>query len=164
MLILISSISVLSMYSFSVYSSTITFPMCFALHTWVVLESPEFGIKRYDIHTFFNKKTGNYFYTNAQPPNEGMSLFMIPRKFYSKKRFKSKKLFSITGEQAKIVVENIESQIQNYPFFNKYHLSPGPNSNTFTRWILDLHEVTKKVKLPWNAFGKNYCFRGRGCK
>ncbi len=152
------------MYSFSVYSSPITFPFCFAVHTWVVLESPELGTKRYEIHKFLNKKTGNYFYTNAQPPNEGMSLFMIPRKFYSKKRFKSKCIFKLTGEQAKEVVENIESSITSYAYLNKYHLYPGPNSNTFTRWILDLNEATKNVKLPWNSFGKNYCFRGSGCK
>lgn len=152
------------MYSFSVHSSLITFPFCFAVHTWVVLESPEFGTKRYEIHKFLNKKTGNYFYTNVQAPSEGMSLFMIPRKFYSKKKFKSKLLFSLTGEEAKQVIQNIEKEILNYPYLSKYHLYPGPNSNTFTRWVLDLNEITKKVKLPWNAFGKNYCFRGNGCK
>lgn len=144
------------MYSFSIYSSPITFPFCFAVHTWVVLESPESGINRYKIHMFFNKKCGNYFYTNAQTPTEGMSLFMIPRKFYSKTRFKSKCIFNLTGDQAKEVVENIESKITSYVYLNKYHLYPGPNSNTFTRWILDLNETTKKVNLPWNAFGKNY--------
>lgn len=141
------------MYSFSVYSSPITFPLCFAVHTWVVLESPEFGVKRYEIHKFINKKTGNYFYTNAQAPSEGMALLMIPRKFYSKKKFKSKLIFSLNGEEAKVVIENIEKEISKYPYLNRYHLYPGPNSNTFTRWILSLSENTKNIKLPWNAFG-----------
>lgn len=146
------------MYSFSVYSSPITFPFYLAVHTWVVLESPEFGVKRYEIHMFFNKKTGNYFYINEQPPNEGVSLFMVPGKFYSKKKFKSKLLFHLTGEEAKEVIENIEKDIMNYLYLNKYHLYPGPNSNTFTRWILDLNEATKNIKLPWNAFGQEITF------
>jgi hypothetical protein len=144
------------MYSFSVYSSPITFPFCFAVHTWVVLESPEFGVKRYEIHKFINRKTGNYFYTNVQAPSEGMPFIIIPRKFVSKARFKSKCIFNLKGDQAKEIVENIESRITNYSYLNKYHLYPGPNSNTFTRWILNLNEATKDVKLPWNAFGKNY--------
>lgn len=146
------------MYSFSVYSSPITFPLCFAVHTWIVLESPEFGTKRYEIHKFLNKKTGNYFYTNAQAPNEGMSLFMIPRKFFSKKKFKSKLLFSLKGEEAKQIVKNIEIEILNYPYLSRYHLYPGPNSNTFTRWILSLNESTRCIKLPLNAFGDRYSF------
>ena len=146
------------MYSFSVYSSPITFPFCFAVHTWIVLESPEFGIKRYEIHKFINKKTGNYFYINIQAPTEGMPIFMIPRKFYSKKKFKSKILFSLNGEEIRRVVENIEREIPNYPYLNKYHLYPGPNSNTFTRWVLNLNEVTKNIKLPLNAFGGSSSF------
>ncbi len=144
------------MYSFSVYSSPITFPFCFAVHTWIVLESPEFGVKRYEIHKFINKKTGNYLYINAQTPSEGMPWFVIPRKYLSKKKFSSKKLFSLNGEEVKGVIETIEENITKYPYLNKYHLYPGPNSNTFTRWVLDLNEITKKVKLPWNAFGKNF--------
>ncbi len=144
------------MYSFSVYSSPITFPFCFAVHTWVVLESPEFGVKRYEIHKFINRKNGNYFYINAQTPNEGMPLIIIPRKFSSRTRFKSRCVINLTGEQAKRVIETIEGIISSYPYLNKYHLYPGPNSNTFTRWILDLNQTTKKVKLPWNAFGKHY--------
>ncbi len=141
------------MYSFSVYSSPITFPFCFAVHTWVVLESPDFGVKRYDIHKFSNKKTGSYLYINAQKPTEGMSLFIIPRKFFSEKKFASKKIFEMKGEVAKEIVETIENAISSYPFLRKYHLYPGPNSNTFTRWVLNLNQSTRVVKLPLNAFG-----------
>ena len=63
----------------------------------------------------------------------------------------------LKGEEAKEVVETMEKGILQYQFLKEYRLYPGPNSNTFTRWILDLNERTKKVKLPWNAFGKNYC-------
>ncbi len=142
------------MYSFSLFSSPITFPFCFAVHTWVVLESPELGVKRYEIHKFFNNKTGNYLYVNAQAPNEGMSIFMIPKKFYSKNRFKSRCIFKLTGLQAKNVIENIENNISKYPYLNKYSLYPGPNSNTFTRWVLDLNITTKDLNLPFNAFGR----------
>ncbi len=73
------------MYSFSVYSSPLPFPMIFAIHTWVVLESPEFGIKRYEIHAFKNKKTENYFYINAQDPHRGIPMFFVPCLYVEKK-------------------------------------------------------------------------------
>ncbi len=62
---------------------------------------------------------------------------------------------------AKSVIEVIEKAILAYPFLNTYKLYPGPNSNTFTRWILGLNETTENVKLPDGAFGSNYRFLDR---
>lgn len=44
---------------------------------------------------------------------------------------------------------------KNYPFMNQYNMVLGPNSNTFTQWVID--QVPEcGLKLPWNAWGKGY--------
>lgn len=146
------------MYRLSVYSSPITFPLCFALHTWVVLESPEHGTNRYEIHVFKNKSNNTYFYKNNQPQQEGMSVFSIPGLYLSKKKFKSVRIYQISGDQYKNIILDLEKKIQEYSHKNIYKLYPGPNSNTFTRWVLSQNNETKNTPLPWNAFGKNFKF------
>jgi hypothetical protein len=50
----------------------------------------------------------------------------------------------------------IESEeLQSYPYKNRYNILMGPNSNTFTQWIVD--QVPEcKLTLPYNAWGKGY--------
>ena len=134
------------MYRLSIYSSRITFPLSFALHTWVVLESPDHGANRYEIHSFKNNQT----------EEEGMSIFCIPYVWSSKKRFKSKCHYQISGIEYKDLILNLEQRIKDYPYKNLYRPYPSPNSNSFTRWILGQNEITKNTPLPWNAFGRNF--------
>ncbi len=55
-------------------------------------------------------------------------------------------------------VEKISLYLKNchkkYPYSKKYMLL-GPNSNTFTQWVLNKFPKTN-IKLPKNAFGKGY--------
>lgn len=142
------------MYSISIYSSLITFPLSFARHTWVVLESPLGGVNRYEIHNFKNKQSNTFLYINNQKPDEGMNIFMIPGIYKSKLCFKATCHAIYQGEDLKHVVELLEKNILEYPYRNTYSLFPGPNSNTFTKWIIKKALPDKQVKLPWNAFGK----------
>jgi hypothetical protein len=69
-----------------------------------------------------------------------------------------KLIASLSGDEkstAKQVVDFIEEMTPFYPYKENYKLFPGPNSNTYIAWILrEFPEL--KIKLPWNAFGKNY--------
>ncbi len=144
------------MYRFSVYTSRITFPLCFTKHSWVVLNSPEYGENRYEIHSIKNSKTKNYFYTNNQSIEEGMSYFSLLSFAFSKVKFKSKKIFELQGLEYTDLVLSLEREIKNYPYKNKYVYFPGPNSNSFTQWVIEKAGLKNKVLLPWNAFGKKY--------
>ncbi len=146
-----------AIYSISIYTCTITFPLCFAKHSWVVLNSPEYGENRYEIHSVKNKETKNYFYTNNQPTEEGMSYFSLLFFAFSKAKFKSKKIFELKGIEYKNRILHIEKEIEKYPYKNIYVYFPGPNSNTFTQWIIEKAGQAELVQLPWNAFGKDYC-------
>ncbi len=144
------------MYSITIYTSPIYLPLSFASHTWIEINSPEYGHERLEVHSIINKKTGNYFYLNSKKPGEGMSLLAIPGIWRSKKYFKSTVLYQEEGVQTKEVVFAIHESINKYPYLNKYRATPGPNSNTFTQWIIDNFLDDKNIKLPFNAFGKKF--------
>ena len=55
------------------------------------------------------------------------------------------------GSDALLMVEKIESSPSTYPFIRKYRYWPGPNSNTFTQWI-----VRDKIELGVRAIGKSF--------
>ncbi len=142
------------MYRFAVYTSRITFPLCFAKHSWVICESDEYGCNRYEIHAFKNIQTKNYFYKNSVSEAQGMSYFSLFFFAFSKAKFKGKKIFEVAGMEYKNLVLEIEEEIKKYPFKETYRLFPGPNSNTFTKWVIEKAGLAGRVQLPWNAFGK----------
>jgi len=55
------------------------------------------------------------------------------------------------GNEARPIVEKIESSPDQYPFIETYRYWPGPNSNTFAQWI-----VSKQIKLGRRAIGKSF--------
>jgi len=53
------------------------------------------------------------------------------------------------------IIERIEAAVKAYPYPGRYHVWPGPNSNTFTAFIL--RKVPElRVDLPPTAIGKDY--------
>lgn len=75
-----------------------------------------------------------------------------------KPRYQAKLLYKIAGNKNSLahkVATFIDDTIKDYPYKNIYKHLPGPNSNTFTQWILN-HFPEIKLQLPRNAFGKNY--------
>ncbi len=48
----------------------------------------------------------------------------------------------------------IDRRSKEYPLKHDYEIK-GPNSNTYTQWVLDQFPRVK-LKLPINAFGKDY--------
>jgi hypothetical protein len=67
-------------------------------------------------------------------------------------------LADIRGQQAENAIARIESLIDEYPFRNRYRIWPGPNSNTYTAYLLrEVEELV--VDLPATAIGKDYVDR-----
>jgi len=64
-------------------------------------------------------------------------------------------LGEIRGAGVDAVIGRIEEAVANYPYADRYSVWPGPNSNTFTAFVLraipELH-----VDLPATAIGKDY--------
>jgi hypothetical protein len=53
------------------------------------------------------------------------------------------------------LIDRIEAAVRRYPWPQTYHVWPGPNSNTFTAFVLrDAPEL--RVDLPPTAIGKDY--------
>lgn len=64
-------------------------------------------------------------------------------------------LSDVRGEGVDEIIERIEAAVQRYPHAGTYRVWPGPNSNTFTAYVLrDVPEL--RVDLPPTAIGKDY--------
>jgi len=64
-------------------------------------------------------------------------------------------LGDIRGPGVDEIIERIEAAIKDYPYPDRYHVWPGPNSNTFTAFLL--RRVPElRVDLPPTAIGKDY--------
>jgi hypothetical protein len=64
-------------------------------------------------------------------------------------------LRDVRGPGVDALITRIEAAVQRYPYAQSYHVWPGPNSNTFTAFVL--REVPElRVDLPPTAIGKDY--------
>ena len=57
------------------------------------------------------------------------------------------------GDEA-VKIQNILSNIEEYPYCYTYRYWPGPNSNTFVAWVLKKAKI--KHKLSTKALGRWY--------
>lgn len=66
-----------------------------------------------------------------------------------------KVLLDIRGDNATALVKKINQAAAAYPYPDTYQAFPGPNSNTFTAWII--HSIDDiSLELPFRAIGKDY--------
>ena len=61
----------------------------------------------------------------------------------------------VRGSAAEVLIPRIETAVASYPYAKEYSAWPGPNSNTFTAWILRLVPELG-ADLPPTAIGKDY--------
>lgn len=61
----------------------------------------------------------------------------------------------LRGEQAEIVITQLSPVIDAYPYKNKYHFWPGPNSNTFVAYVAR-NIPALHLAMPALAAGKDY--------
>ncbi|MCC5812416.1 MAG: DUF3750 domain-containing protein [Ectothiorhodospiraceae bacterium] len=61
----------------------------------------------------------------------------------------------LRGDEAEAVLHHLEQALERYPHARDYEAWPGPNSNTFTAWLI--REIPGlQVELPSTAIGKDY--------
>ena len=64
-------------------------------------------------------------------------------------------LADVRGAGVDDIIQRIETAITEYPYPDRYHVWPGPNSNTFVAFVL--RKVPElRVDLPPTAIGKDY--------
>jgi hypothetical protein len=64
-------------------------------------------------------------------------------------------LRDVRGPGVDALIDRIETAVRNYPYNGAYRVWPGPNSNTFTAFVLrDVPEL--RVDLPPTAIGKDF--------
>jgi hypothetical protein len=68
-------------------------------------------------------------------------------------------LRDVRGAAAEEIIAALPSVVASYPYADRYHAWPGPNSNTFTAYLAR-HVPRLRLALPSNAVGKDYIAQG----
>ena len=134
------------------FKSKANFPFIFAIHPWFIINKKG-EVSRWEVlysKNFKSEKSWGTLYKNLFPPFQGLNIFP----FISKPTYNSKLVVVVEGELAIQIIDLIENMPTDYPYLNIYSLL-GPNSNTFVNYVINRFPEIK-MKLPWNAFGKNY--------
>ena len=135
-----------NIYKVFIVCCPISFPINFAIHTWIVVWDGK-NLKRFEVQHFKNDAYGNYIFENHLMPFEGYRIFFAG----SKPKFKSKILKTFTFNKS-VENLNIKYLLDNYPHKDFYSLL-GSNSNTFTSWVIK-NILMEKYTLPWRAIGR----------
>jgi len=138
-------------YQVSLYTCPGNLPFAFATHPWFVVNNNGV-ISRYEV-LFRGDKESRHLHKDFLKPFTGIGMFPYINKFFWPARL----ITTVEGDEGSLVhhlTEYIEASVNDYLYRNTYALT-GPNSNTYVQWVLN-HFPEFKVKLPWNAFGKNY--------
>ena len=116
----------------------------FGVHTWIAVKAS--GADHFTVHEVNGhrlRRTGTALVSSDRPPDAY---------WYGNR---PELLREIRGDGVDDVIRRIEAAVQRYPYPRTYHVWPGPNSNTFTAFVLrDAPEL--RVDLPPTAIGKDY--------
>jgi len=116
----------------------------FGVHTWIAVKhtnAAEFTV--HEVIGWRLPRTGNVVVVRNRAP-DGY--------WYGNK---PELLGDIRGPGVDAIIDRIAAAARAYPYADRYHIWPGPNSNTFTASIL--RRVPElRVDLPPNAIGKDY--------
>ncbi len=129
-------------------------PFSLAMHPWFVCVKKG-EVSRWEIcfQKSRCKTSWGYLHLNVLPPSQGIEVFSFSQKYF----WEGKLIAQTEGDEnsmARKMINFIEKSKENYPYCHQYFIT-GPNSNTYAQWILN-NFPDFKIKLPWNAFGKNY--------
>jgi len=116
----------------------------FAVHTWIA-----------------TKKTNDGSYTVYEVvgwrQNRGLPIVRIERDVPDRYWFgeRPRLLAGHRGPEVDQLIEKVDKAARSYPWRDTYKAFPGPNSNTFTAWIIkQVPELD--VALPFSAIGSGY--------
>jgi Protein of unknown function (DUF3750) len=116
----------------------------FGVHTWIAVKrsnAQEFTV--HEVMGWSLKRTGRVVVARQRTP-DGY--------WYG---HKPELLGDIRGPGVDEIIDRIEGAARDYPYPKRYHVWPGPNSNTFTAFVL--RRVPElRVDLPPTAIGKDY--------
>jgi hypothetical protein len=116
----------------------------FGVHTWVAVKPA--NAREFTVHEVMGwrlKRTGTVVVERNRPA-DGY--------WYGNK---PELLGDIRGAGVDEIIRRIQMAVEEYPYPARYHVWPGPNSNTFTAFIL--RRVPElRVDLPPTAIGKDY--------
>lgn len=146
-------------YRVFVFASRMPFPFSAFLHTWIVIVDHG-KVSRYDVWGWQKRceTSWGHLHLNLYEPWVGVRKFPSKRSDPAAVRSKGFVLNSIDGNVGSVahkIVEFVKTQVHSYPYINSYRYFPGPNSNTFTQWVLDQFPDLG-FKLPWTAVGKDF--------
>ncbi|MFL6576671.1 MAG: DUF3750 domain-containing protein [Povalibacter sp.] len=128
-----------------VYSArTVSWRGYFGVHTWIAAKpSHADAFTVYEVIGYRLHRTGNVVVVHQRVP-DGYWFGNRPEL-----------LRDVRGAGVDAIIERIEAAVQRYPYPDQYHVWPGPNSNTFTAFVM--REVPElRVDLPPTAIGKDY--------
>jgi hypothetical protein len=116
----------------------------FGVHTWVATKrtnEPQFTV--HEVVGWRLKHTGTTLVTSHRAP-DGRWYGNAPEL-----------LGDVRGPGVDALIDRIETAVNEYPNFDRYHIWPGPNSNTFVAFVL--RKVPElRVDMPPTAIGKDY--------
>src|SRR5918999_4279270 len=116
----------------------------FGVHTWIAAKptnAPAFTV--YEV-TGFRLRRGGSAVTISQRAPDGRWFGSAPDL-----------LADVRGPGVDPLIKRIERAVAAYPYNKTYRIWPGPNSNTFTAFVLR-HVPELRVDLPAHAVGKDY--------
>jgi hypothetical protein len=116
----------------------------FGVHTWIAVKPT--GAQEFTVHEVVGwrlRSAGTAVVASHRAPDS---------RWYGAK---PELLADVRGPGADALIARIESAVAEYPYPGRYHVWPGPNSNTFTAFVL--RKVPElRVDLPPTAIGKDY--------
>jgi hypothetical protein len=120
----------------------------FGVHTWIAAkrtDAPAFTV--YEVTGFQVRRGGPAVRISERPP-DGRWFGSAPGL-----------LADMRGAGVDAMIGRIEQAVATYPYEHSYRIWPGPNSNTFTAFVL--RQVPElRVGLPAHAVGKDYLGAG----
>ncbi len=113
------------------------------VHTWIAVKPT--NARRFTVHEVIGDRlaSGNVVVSSHRHP-DGHWFGARPEL-----------LSDLRGPGVDEVIARIDAAVRDYPYSGAYRVWPGPNSNTFTAWVLrQAPEV--RVDFPPTAIGKDY--------
>jgi hypothetical protein len=119
----------------------------FGVHTWIAVKPTDASAYTvYEVTRWGQRRNGTMVSASTRAP-DGRWYGNAPQL-----------LADIRGPKVDAIIERIAAAANAYPYANDYSVWPGPNSNTFTAFVLrDVPEL--RADLPPNAIGKDYLGR-----
>jgi hypothetical protein len=116
----------------------------FGVHTWIAVKpshASEFTV--HEVMGWWLKRTGSVVVSRNRPA-DGYWYGNRPEL-----------LADVRGPGVDDLIKRIELAVKEYPYPDRYHVWPGPNSNTFVAFVA--RKVPElRVDLPPTAIGKDY--------